>query len=66
MPDYDIKHTDAVARNAGVAAANAGCFADPVLKEGHNFSINRLSPGRMQKDDTNQMAQSKKESSFIG
>jgi hypothetical protein len=44
MPPHDVEHTDAVAGDAGLAAANTGRPADPVLGGlGHDSSINRAS-----------------------
>src|ERR1039458_2406299 len=44
MPHHDIEHTDTVAGDAGLSAADAGRPGDPVLGRGHYSSINR--PGR--------------------
>src|ERR1039457_5185246 len=45
MPHHDIEHTDTVAGDAGLSAADAGRPGDPVLGRGHYSSINR--PGRL-------------------
>lgn len=34
MPNHDIEHTDAVARDAGLAAANAGSLANQAIDPG--------------------------------
>jgi hypothetical protein len=41
MPHHDIEHTDTVAGDAGLSAADAGRPGDPVLGRGHYSSINR-------------------------
>ena len=42
VPHHNIGHTDAVASDAGLSAADAGSPGDPVLECGRNLSINRL------------------------
>jgi hypothetical protein len=40
VPDHDIEYTDAMARDAGFAAADAGRTADPAVGvRGHDLSI---------------------------
>jgi len=40
IPRHDIEHTDAVAGDAGLPAADAGRPGDPVSGRGHDSSIN--------------------------